>query len=48
MELDNVDQTLPIEAAANSNGLDVTSMDHYYMRGPKPLGYMYEGAAVNR
>jgi hypothetical protein len=38
----------PIDALLVDAGLDVTSMDHYYMRGPKALGYMYEGVAVKR
>jgi ubiquinone/menaquinone biosynthesis C-methylase UbiE len=36
----------PINDLLVDAGLDVTSMDHYYMRGPKPLGYMYEGVAI--
>ncbi len=27
-------------------GLEVLSIENYYMRGPKPLGYMYEGVAI--
>jgi hypothetical protein len=27
-------------------GLELTGMDNYYMEGPKPFGYMYEGRAV--
>src|SRR5204863_9380938 len=38
----------PIDALLSDAGLDVTSIEHYYMRGPKPLGYMYEGVAIKR
>jgi SAM-dependent methyltransferase len=38
----------PIHELVVDAGLDVTSMEHYYMRGPKALGYMYEGVAVRR
>jgi ubiquinone/menaquinone biosynthesis C-methylase UbiE len=31
-----------------ANALDVTRMANYYVRGPKPLGYMFEGVATKR
>ena len=30
----------------DESGLTVTEMAHYYLRGPKVLGYMYEGVAA--
>jgi ubiquinone/menaquinone biosynthesis C-methylase UbiE len=36
----------PIEDLVTQAGLDVTRIDHYYMRGPKSEGYMYEGVAA--
>jgi ubiquinone/menaquinone biosynthesis C-methylase UbiE len=36
----------PIEDLVTQAGLDVTRIDHYYMRGPKSEGYMYEGVAT--
>jgi ubiquinone/menaquinone biosynthesis C-methylase UbiE len=27
-------------------GLEMTSMDNYYVRGPRPFGYMFEGVAT--
>ncbi len=27
-------------------GFTVTRMENYYMRGPKPMGYMFEGLAT--
>ena len=36
----------PIEALVADAGLEVTRIEKYYMRGPKALGYMYEGMAV--
>jgi ubiquinone/menaquinone biosynthesis C-methylase UbiE len=38
----------PIDHLLEQAGLEVTREDHYYMRGPKPLGYMYEGVATKR
>ncbi len=35
----------PIDQLLADADLEVTRMDHYYMRGPKPLGYMFEGVA---
>lgn len=29
-----------------SSGLEVTSHENYYLRGPKAMGFMYEGVAV--
>lgn len=31
-----------------ASGLDVTRMEHYYLKGPKAMGYMYEGTATKR
>jgi len=36
----------PISDLLARAGFEVTHVDNYYMRGPKPLGYMYEGIAV--
>jgi ubiquinone/menaquinone biosynthesis C-methylase UbiE len=36
----------PIDALITESGLRVTGMDNYYLKGPKSLGYMYEGVAV--
>lgn len=38
----------PIDELLLGAHLEVTRMDHYYMRGPKPLGYMYEGVAIKQ
>jgi ubiquinone/menaquinone biosynthesis C-methylase UbiE len=35
----------PIDALLAGADLEVTRMENYYVRGPKPLGYMFEGAA---
>ena len=35
-----------IDTLIADSGLEVTRLDTYYMRGPKPLGYMYEGIAT--
>jgi ubiquinone/menaquinone biosynthesis C-methylase UbiE len=36
----------PIEDLVTDAGFDVTRIDRYYMSGPKPEGYMYEGVAT--
>ena len=36
----------PISQLVADSGLELTRMDNYYMMGPKPFGYMYEGRAV--
>lgn len=38
----------PIDRLLDDAGLDVTRMDNYYVKGPKPLGYMFEGTAAKR
>ncbi|HXY91629.1 MAG TPA: class I SAM-dependent methyltransferase [Acidimicrobiia bacterium] len=35
-----------IDTLIADSGLEVTRLDTYYIRGPKPLGYMYEGIAT--
>jgi ubiquinone/menaquinone biosynthesis C-methylase UbiE len=37
-----------IEELIARSGLDVVRLDNYYVRGPKVLGYMYEGVATAR
>jgi hypothetical protein len=27
-------------------GLELTRLDTYYMKGPRPLGYTFEGVAI--
>jgi ubiquinone/menaquinone biosynthesis C-methylase UbiE len=36
----------PIDRLVGDAELEVTHLDNYYMRGPKPLGYMFEGVAT--
>lgn len=36
----------PIRDLVEASGLKVGSVDNYYMKGPKPLVYQYEGTAV--
>jgi ubiquinone/menaquinone biosynthesis C-methylase UbiE len=36
----------PIDRLVADAALEVTRMDNYYIRGPKPLGYMFEGVAT--
>lgn len=38
----------PIGALVADAGFETTRIENYYMRGPKPLGYMYEGVAAKR
>lgn len=36
----------PVRSLLEASGLEVTTLDNYYISGPKPWGYMYEGAAT--
>ena len=36
----------PIDRLIRSSGLEVTKLDNYYLRGPKVVGYMFEGVAA--
>lgn len=36
----------PINRIIEEAGFAVSRMDNFYMKGPKPLGYMYEGLAA--
>jgi ubiquinone/menaquinone biosynthesis C-methylase UbiE len=36
----------PIDQLVSDAGLQVTEIDNYYLKGPKPLGYMFEGVAT--
>ena len=36
----------PIDTLLADADLEVTRLDNYYVRGPKPLGYMFEGVAA--
>jgi ubiquinone/menaquinone biosynthesis C-methylase UbiE len=36
----------PIESIVADSGLQIAELQNYYVRGPKPLGYMYEGVAT--
>jgi ubiquinone/menaquinone biosynthesis C-methylase UbiE len=36
----------PIDRLIQQAGLTVSRMDNFYLRGPKPLGYMFEGLAT--
>lgn len=36
----------PIEDLLTDANLEVAQLQNYYVRGPKPLGYMYEGVAT--
>ncbi len=38
----------PIGELVRSSGLELTSLTNYYVKSPKPLGYMYEGVASKR
>jgi ubiquinone/menaquinone biosynthesis C-methylase UbiE len=37
-----------IDQLVGEAGLHVGTMDNFYMRGPKPLGYMFEGVAAKQ
>jgi ubiquinone/menaquinone biosynthesis C-methylase UbiE len=36
----------PIGELVADSGLDLTRVENYYVQGPKPFGYMFEGTAV--
>ncbi len=36
----------PIDSLIAQAGFSVTRMENYYMKGPKPMGYMFEGLAT--
>jgi ubiquinone/menaquinone biosynthesis C-methylase UbiE len=36
----------PIDRIVTGSGLNLSTMTNYYMKGPKPLGYIFEGRAV--
>jgi ubiquinone/menaquinone biosynthesis C-methylase UbiE len=36
----------PIDQLVADSGLDLTRMENYYAKGPKPFGYMFEGRAT--
>jgi ubiquinone/menaquinone biosynthesis C-methylase UbiE len=36
----------PIDEVIERAGLQVTAIDNYFARGPKPFGYMFEGVAT--
>ena len=38
----------PIDRMLADAGLTITQLDTYYLPGPKPFGYLYEGAAAKR
>ncbi len=38
----------PILDLLQSSGLEVTKIENYSIKGPKVVGYMYEGLAVKR
>ncbi|MGH9113871.1 MAG: class I SAM-dependent methyltransferase [Acidimicrobiales bacterium] len=38
----------PIDELVGRSGLETGPIDNYYLRGPKPLGYMFEGTATRR
>ena len=38
----------PIDRMLAEAGLTITQLDTYYLPGPKPFGYLYEGAAAKR
>ncbi len=36
----------PIDRLVAESGLELTGVENYYMRGPKPFGYLFEGQAL--
>jgi ubiquinone/menaquinone biosynthesis C-methylase UbiE len=38
----------PIDELVSASGLRVERMEHFYLKGPKAFGYMFEGVATKR
>lgn len=38
----------PVDRLIAGAGLEITDLENYYVRGPKPFGYMFEGVATKR
>jgi ubiquinone/menaquinone biosynthesis C-methylase UbiE len=38
----------PIEQIVRKADLEITELDNFYLKGPKTMGYMYEGVATKR
>jgi len=36
----------PIDRLVTQAGFSVTRLDNFYMKGPKPMGYIFEGVAA--
>lgn len=36
----------PIDQLVRNSGLDLTRLENYYAKGPRPFGYMFEGVAT--
>ena len=36
----------PIDHLIHDAGLEITQLDNFSMKGPKPFGYMFEGVAT--
>jgi ubiquinone/menaquinone biosynthesis C-methylase UbiE len=36
----------PIEGLVRDSGLRIDTLENFYLRGPKPIGYMFEGRAT--
>lgn len=37
----------PIDELITSAGFDIEDLERFYLKGPKPFGYTYRGAAIN-
>lgn len=37
----------PIDIVLRDSGFTIVRLDNYYLQGPKPFGYMYEGIAAS-
>jgi ubiquinone/menaquinone biosynthesis C-methylase UbiE len=37
----------PIDQLVRNSGLELTQLENYYAKGPRPFGYMFEGIATN-